>query len=305
MKRHAEENVNGPRTSKRRMPKRPRDVVIPATKSIASSSTQSMHSHLKLNLDDNVGQKNITKRQPILNTSTPTRKTPLHSPSRILSKNVSTSNGLRIKNIVDQSQKKLSESHKPDLVDGTQHIRLDVMNSANEVNAAQPMPNLLQDSAESSEPILIVQTNVSMANAATHTEGMIQVWIQEASIEDHDNMKIVKILIEPNATIANQNLTVEVSKITETVTEETMQSNSSNYSVDSSAILCDCIVQEFSHSEHSSSSCKGVTYDLDSDLNGHANGRSKSNSIYDSKDENEIDNNDDEDDDEEESEVTH
>lgn len=134
------------------------------------SSTRITRSRSKLNLDDTIDQETATK-QPMLNTSTPKRTTPRKSPSRFLSKDVITSNALKVQSEIEQSQKKLAESATPevsheldsDLVDASvgqkqQNLLKDaseysfhrsayVLESTGEDDATQSKRNLLQDSS--------------------------------------------------------------------------------------------------------------------------------------------------------------
>lgn len=59
------------------------------------SSTRITRSRSKLNLEDTVEHEDVSN-QPVLNTSTPKRTTPRRSPARSLSKNVITSNALKV-----------------------------------------------------------------------------------------------------------------------------------------------------------------------------------------------------------------
>lgn len=174
------------------------------------SSTRITRSRSKLNLDDTIDQENIITKPPVLNTSTPKRITPRPSPSRFLSKNVITSNALKVQSEIERSQEKLSESqeshepHDSDLVDAAvgmkqrnllkdaselsfRHRSMYVMDSADEGDATQSKRNLLQDSSAfasiysvgSSESRLSSQIDTSMDNVTKNTEEITEQMIQK------------------------------------------------------------------------------------------------------------------------------
>lgn len=104
---------------------------------VAISSTRITRSRSKLNLDDTDEQESATK-QPVLNTSTPKRPPKLRqSPSRFLTKNVLTSNALKVQSEIERSEKTVSETH--DLDDN------DLVDAA--ASASKPR-NLLKDASE-------------------------------------------------------------------------------------------------------------------------------------------------------------
>lgn len=110
------------------------------------SSTRITRSRSKLNLDDTIDQETVTK-QPVLNTSTPKRTTPRKSPSRFLSKQVITSNALRVESEIQQSQQQqASESQNPKAEAEASHesIDTDLVDSATEMKNR----NLLKDASE-------------------------------------------------------------------------------------------------------------------------------------------------------------
>lgn len=212
---------------------------------IMSSTRRITRSRSKLNLDDTI-EENVTK-QPVLNTSTPKRTTPRPSPSRFLSKNVITSNAMKVQSDVEQSQKNLTElqnpevSHEPDdndLVDSAVEVKqrnllkdaselslrqrsMYVMESTDEEDATQSKRNLhlLQDSSAFASIYSIgsntttadtTQANTTTADtsgSSTHTHTQIDESMDHAT---PNTKEISEQMIQVEAATSGHERTIDI-----------------------------------------------------------------------------------------------